>query len=196
MVNASIFKKINSPFTLGVEGRPMRFLDDIALYTNIIKENLGLYGDAQFTDGKSKAGDDTLISGQGNDQMWGDFGSKLTRSSGRDNDCDSRDDDHESEHDGDDDDGDDDHCSSNVNNYAGRDTFVFGTDNGKDTIFDFQRGLDKIELKGIAYFQAFNDLCIATSESNPANSVIEFLNGNSITLVGVNCLDASDFVFA
>jgi len=156
-----------------------------------------LYGDAQFTDGKSKAGDDTLISGQGNDQMWGDFGSKLTRSSGRDNDCDSRDDNHESEHkDEDDDDGDNDHCSSNVNKYAGRDTFVFGTDNGKDTIFDFQRGLDKIELKGIAYFQAFNDLCIATSESNPANSVIEFLNGNSITLVGVNYLDASDFVFA
>jgi glycosyltransferase involved in cell wall biosynthesis len=48
MVNASIFKKMNSPFPIGVEGRDMRFLDDIALYTNIIKENLGLYGDAQF----------------------------------------------------------------------------------------------------------------------------------------------------
>jgi hypothetical protein len=150
-----------------------------------------LYGDAQFTDGKSKAGDDTLISGQGNDQMWGDFGSELTRSSKRDVDCDDRGEDDEG-----DDDRDDDHCLPSVKQYAGKDTFIFAANNGEDTIFDFQHGLDTIKLKGIAGFQAFSDLHIAASASQPSDSVIDFGNGNSITLVGVNHLEASDFEFA
>lgn len=149
-----------------------------------------LYGDAQFTDGKSKAGDDKLISGQGDDQMWGDFGSVVSPIVAS-NDHDDDDDDHESEHDDD-----NDHCSSNINKYDGKDTFVFAANNGKDTIFDFQRGLDKIELKGLAGFQAFSDLIYAPSATHSSDLVIDLGDGNSITLVGVNNLEASDFVFA
>ena len=153
-----------------------------------------LYGDAQFTDGKSKAGDDKLISGQGNDQMWGDFGSVVSPVvASNDDDEDDEDDDHESEHD---DDGDDDHCSSNINKYAGKDTFVFAANNGKDTIFDFQHGLDKIDLSALGSIHGLNDLIFAPSTTQPLDSVIDLGDGNSITLVGVNNLEATDFVFA
>jgi hypothetical protein len=160
-----------------------------------------LYGDAQFTDGHSKAGDDVLTSGQGNDQMWGDFASVLnpaTFSNNHDHDDDDDDDDdddecgygwddHESDHD-------DDHHAPNPNKYAGKDIFVFKENNGNDTIFDFQHGLDKIDLKGLANIHAFSDLHIAASASQPLDSVIDLGGGNSITLVGVNHLEASDFL--
>jgi hypothetical protein len=152
-----------------------------------------LYGDAQFTDGHSKAGDDVLISGQGNDQMWGDFASVLnpTATSNNDHEDDTGGygwDEHESDHD-------DDHHAPNPNKYVGKDTFVFKVNNGKDTIYDFQHGLDKIDLSA-ANIYSLLDLSIAQSTNRPSDSVIDLGNGNSITLVGVNHLEASDFMFA
>jgi hypothetical protein len=164
-----------------------------------------LYGDAKFTDGKSGAGNDTLISGHGNDHMWGDFGSYLHRVNLHDDDHDSEhgddDDDHDSEHDDDDDDHhdsehEDDSPAIYVNYSTGKDIFVFGENNGNDTIYDFQRGLDKIDFRSLGGIDSIDDFTITSSLAQPSNSVIDFGNGNSITLVGVNDLSANDFMFA
>ena len=153
-----------------------------------------LYGDAQFTDGHSKAGDDVLTSGQGNDQMWGDFASVLNPAASS-NDHDHEDDDgsygwdeHESDHD-------DDHHAPNPYKYAGKDTFVFKENNGNDTIFDFQHGLDKIDLSAANIFSV-DGLHIEQSAAHPSDIVIDLGGGNSITLVGVSNVVETDFVFA
>ena len=154
-----------------------------------------LYGDAQFTDGHSKAGNDVLTSGRGNDQMWGDFASVVNPATSS-NDHDHEDDDdggygwdeHESDHD-------DDHHAPNPYKYAGKDTFVFKENNGNDTIFDFQHGLDKIDLSAANIFSV-DGLHIEQSAANPSDIVIDLGGGNSITLVGVSNVVETDFVFA
>jgi Ca2+-binding RTX toxin-like protein len=125
-----------------------------------------LYGDAKFTDGKSGAGNDTLISGHGNDHMWGDFGANLNQN------------------------------VPYVNYSTGKDIFVFGENNGNDIIYDFQRGLDKIDFRSLSGIDSIDDFTITSNLAQPSNSVIDFGNGNSITLVGVNDLSANDFMFA
>ena len=125
-----------------------------------------LYGDAKFTDGKSSAGNDTLISGHGNDHMWGDFGGNLNQN------------------------------VPYVNYSTGKDIFVFGESNGNDTIYDFQRGLDKIDLRSLVDIDNINDLTITSSLTQPSDKVINLSDGNSITLIGVNELSANDFMFA
>jgi|LauGreDrversion4_2_1035121.scaffolds.fasta_scaffold22078_2 hypothetical protein len=125
-----------------------------------------LYGDAKCTDGKSGAGNDTLISGHGNDHMWGDFGGNLNQN------------------------------VPYVNYSTGKDIFVFGESNGNDTIYDFQRGLDKIDLRSLVDIDNINDLTITSSLTQPSDSVINLSDGNSITLIGVNDLSANDFMFA
>ena len=125
-----------------------------------------LYGDAKFTDGKSGAGNDTLISGHGNDHMWGDFGGNINRN------------------------------VPYVNYSTGKDIFVFGENNGNDIIYDFQRGLDKIDLRSLGDIDSIDDLAITSSLTQPSDRVIDFGNGNSITLIGVSDLSANDFMFA
>ncbi len=125
-----------------------------------------LYGDAKFTDGKSGAGNDTLISGHGNDHMWGDFGANLNQN------------------------------VPYVNYSTGKDIFVFGENNGNDIIYDFQRGLDKIDFRSLGGIDSINDFTITSNLAQPSNSVIDFGNGNSITLIGVSELSANDFMFA
>ena len=125
-----------------------------------------LYGDAKFTDGKSGAGNDTLISGHGNDHMWGDFGGNLNQN------------------------------VPYVNYSTGKDIFVFGENNGNDIIYDFQRGLDKIDLRSLVGIDNINDLTITSSLTQPSDKVINLNDGNSITLIGVNDLSANDFMFA
>ena len=160
-----------------------------------------LYGDAKFTDGKSGAGNDMLISGHGNDHMWGDFGSYLHRVNLHDDDEDDDRNERYSEHDDDDDDHHDSEHEDNshaiyVNYSTGKDIFVFGGNNGNDTIYDFQRGLDKIDFRSLDGIDSIDDFTITSSLAQPSNSVIDFGNGNSITLVGVNDLSANDFMFA
>jgi hypothetical protein len=125
-----------------------------------------LYGDAKFTDGKSGAGNDTLTSGHGNDHMWGDFGGNINQN------------------------------VPYVNYSTGKDIFVFGENNGNDTIYDFQRGLDKIDLRSLVDIDNINDLTITSSLTQPSDKVINLNDGNSITLIGVNDLSANDFMFA
>ena len=125
-----------------------------------------LYGDAKFTDGKSGAGNDTLISGHGNDHMWGDFGGNINQN------------------------------VPYVNYSTGKDIFVFGENNGDDTIYDFQRGLDKIDLRSLGNINSFDDFTITSSLTQPSDKVINLSDGNSITLIGVNDLTANDFMFA
>jgi serralysin len=125
-----------------------------------------LYGDAKFTDGKSGAGNDTLISGHGNDHMWGDFGGNINQN------------------------------VPYVNYSTGKDIFVFGENNGNDIIYDFQRGLDKIDLRSLVGIDNINDLTITSSLTQPSDKVINLNDGNSITLIGVNELSANDFMFA
>ncbi|MCX7209823.1 MAG: M10 family metallopeptidase C-terminal domain-containing protein, partial [Burkholderiales bacterium] len=124
-----------------------------------------LYGDAKFTDGKSGAGNDTLISGHGNDHMWGDFGGNINRN------------------------------VPYVNYSTGKDIFVFGENNGTDIIYDFQRGLDKIDLRSLGDIDSIDDLTITSSLTQPSDRVINLNDGNSIALIGVSELSANDFMF-
>jgi hypothetical protein len=171
---------------MGIEGDSYLTLDikDNTLYgdANTMKHSQGgddkltgadgegsvtyLYGDAKFTDGKSGAGNDTLISGHGNDHMWGDFGGNINQN------------------------------VPYVNYSTGKDIFVFGENNGNDIIYDFQRGLDKIDLRSLVDIDNIDDLTITSSITQPSDKVINLSDGNSITLIGVNDLSANDFMFA
>jgi len=83
-----------------------------------------------------------------------------------------------------------------VNYSTGKDIFVFGENNGNDTIYDFQQGLDKIDLRSLVGIDNINDLTITSSLTQPSDKVINLNDGNSITLIGVNDLSANDFMFA
>ena len=83
-----------------------------------------------------------------------------------------------------------------VNYSSGKDIFVFGENNGNDIIYDFQRGLDKIDLRSLGDIDSIDDLAITSSLTQPSDRVIDFGNGNSITLIGVSDLSANDFMFA
>jgi Ca2+-binding RTX toxin-like protein len=126
-----------------------------------------LYGDAQYhLGGNVVCGNDRLISGTGNDDMWGDIAYSgftnelldLTRVT------------------------------------TGQDVFVFSANNGNDTIHDFRQGEDKIELQGIGV-DSFDTLMgeLHLSQEN-ANTVITF-GSNTITIIGVTDMTAADFLF-
>ncbi len=126
-----------------------------------------LCGDAErLAAGNAICGNDRLISGTGNDDMWGDIAYSgyanepvdLTRVT------------------------------------TGHDVFVFSANNGNDTIHDFRHGEDKIELQGVGV-ASFDALMAASHLSqDSANSVITF-GTNTITVVGVTELTAADFMF-
>ncbi|WP_106513519.1 calcium-binding protein [Allosphingosinicella deserti] len=75
---------------------------------------------------------------------------------------------------------------------AGNDTFVFRPFNHHDTIHDFAHGKDLIDLTAFTQYDELSDLNIT---SNAGNSIIDFGNGNEVTLLGVSSLNANDFVF-
>jgi hypothetical protein len=82
----------------------------------------------------------------------------------------------------------------------GDDTFVYADGDGADTITDFRapfQGLDKIDLTGVSGVQSLSDVLALATQNGP-NAVINFGNGNSITLnnVAVSNLTADDFIFA
>ena len=81
---------------------------------------------------------------------------------------------------------------------AGNDTFVFGTDTGADTIFDFSAGAgveDVIRLDG-SLFADFADVLANTTDNGAGDTVIS-KGGLSITLNGVlkAQLHENDFAF-
>lgn len=81
---------------------------------------------------------------------------------------------------------------------AGHDTFIFGTSFGSDTILDFSRAEnDRIDLTGVS--EASDFVFISNhAVQNGNNTIINFGEGNIITLRNISCatLLASDFVFA
>ncbi|MND66065.1 hypothetical protein D3C80_574510 [compost metagenome] len=81
---------------------------------------------------------------------------------------------------------------------AGTDQFKFGAIWGQDEIFDFEDGVEKIDLS--ATNLAIGDLTIADSFGSTQITVTADVNGDigSITLTGVPAANvtADDFVFA
>ncbi|QPF82875.1 VCBS repeat-containing protein [Bradyrhizobium genosp. L] len=81
---------------------------------------------------------------------------------------------------------------------AGADTFVFASGYGADTILDFKHAEgDKIDVSGVAGIYSLADITAHATQSG-ANTIIDFGNGDTLTLNGVTKtnLVASDFVFA
>lgn len=87
----------------------------------------------------------------------------------------------------------------------GNDTLTGGADSdrfwvstlafGNDTVTDFQNGLDKIRVTGIAGVDDFSDLTVA--DDGAGGTRITFPDGSTMTLQGVAVgqIDAGDFVW-
>jgi len=77
---------------------------------------------------------------------------------------------------------------------GGKDTFVFLADSGHDRVHDFKQGMDKIELRGTAA-DSFSDLKIVkTTLDGKAASLVQFGDGNDVTVATSATLKASDFL--
>lgn len=81
---------------------------------------------------------------------------------------------------------------------ASRDTFFINANEGRDTIRDFQQGLDNLTLAGFTDIQDFNDLTAFINETN-TGTVIDLSSAldqpvgtQVITLLGVTGLDETD----
>jgi serralysin len=79
---------------------------------------------------------------------------------------------------------------------GGADVFVFATGDGRDRVFDFRNGVDKIDLSG-AGITSFAELADNLG-GNEHRAVIDLGNGDKIVLEGFALakLDATDFVYA
>ena len=66
---------------------------------------------------------------------------------------------------------------------------------GADTVTDFQNGVDKIRISGIAGVDDLSDLAVTTNGAGWA--VITFPDGSTITLTGTTAgqVEASDFLW-
>ena len=139
-----------------------------------------LAGDIRDNTLKGGAGDDTLYGGPdgGDDRMYGGNGNdRIYGGKG------------------------DDTLSGDAGNDTlfggpGNDTFVFAPGNGNDTIKDFGRGNDRIDLNAFTDIDAFSDLSI----KQQGDDVVVDLSGQgggSIVLSDFNItnLDAADFIF-
>lgn len=137
--------------------------------SNFVTQNT-LYGDAKILmPGNVICGNDRLISGAGNDAMWGDIAYSFDENFGGEN------------------------LPVDLSRVTtGQDIFVFSANNGTDTIHDFRHGEDKIELKGIGV-ASFEEL-MSNLQSGETNTVITF-ESNTITVIGVTELTAADFLF-
>ena len=79
----------------------------------------------------------------------------------------------------------------------GADVFVFGPDNGYDTIFVFTNGEDVIDLSAFSTISGFSDLTITSGSPYRVHIDLSAHGGGRITLEGVDIddLDAEDFRF-
>ncbi|MBI4996438.1 MAG: calcium-binding protein [Rhodocyclales bacterium] len=111
-------------------------------------------------------GNDTLIGSSGNDIMLGSWGNdRLTGGAGNDQ----------------------------LTGGSGADTFAFGAGWGSDTVTDFRRGVDKLDLRDAGV----NDLAALSITQAGGNTVIAF-DGDQVVLQNVqtSTLTANDFIFA
>lgn len=127
------------------------------------------------------AGEDRLAGGNGNDKLFGQSGHDwlvgdngndvLSGGAGRDRLEGGRGDD-------------------TLEGGAGGDLFVFTKSGGEDTILDFERGVDKIELFGVQ----LKDICVGdVNHDGKADTILDLGNGGTVILLGVTGLGASDF---
>ncbi len=128
-------------------------------------------GDAGNDKLYGRAGNDTLKGGSGKDKLYGEAG-RDTLDGGAGNDS--------------------------LYGGAGADVFRFSGKWGKDKIYDFQDGLDRIDLRGNSL--KFSKLSIKQGNGDGdgiADDVIIKANGQSITLLNVQkaLIGASDFLF-
>ena len=82
---------------------------------------------------------------------------------------------------------------------TGDDLFVFADGDGIDVINDFTAGAgtdDVIDLQLLPGFDTFEDVLAATHDDGFGNAIIDFGDGNTITLSGVaeSALHANDFL--
>lgn len=79
---------------------------------------------------------------------------------------------------------------------AGRDVFVFNTGSGHDTVNDFEKGIDRIDLRGFEAITSFADLKQHHLTDNGNDLVID-AGGDALSLLFVDKADlhASDFIF-
>ena len=148
--------------------------------------------------GKNSApsGDDTLIGGDGNDSILGQKGNDVISGGAGDDTL-------KGQAGGDEIDGG--AGDDSIHGGGGGDRFVFAAGFGNDTIADFGRGADTLDLTAfaIAGFAAIDDDGdgrIETGEGGAAftatigsNTVLDFGNGNVLTLQGAATLDADAF---
>jgi Ca2+-binding RTX toxin-like protein len=79
---------------------------------------------------------------------------------------------------------------------AGGDTFVFAKDYGHDTISDFEKGVDRIDLRGWDNVTSFSDLKAHHATDNGGDLVIQSGDDRLILKqVDLSDLHASDFMF-
>jgi Ca2+-binding RTX toxin-like protein len=77
---------------------------------------------------------------------------------------------------------------------ADDDVFVFDTASQTDTVFDFEDGIDRLDLSALAGYQSFEALSILDMSGNAVVSA----GPHSIVLTGIDSavLDNTDFIFA
>lgn len=139
--------------------------------------NDALRGSAQEEDFFGGDGNDTLEGRGGNDQLNGGIGNDLIIGGTGD-----------------------DFLIGDGQTPTGNDTFVYADGDGADTIGDFTAGAgsqDKIDLTGVAGVYDLAGVLARANESG-GSTLIDFGDGNSITLNGVAIanLHADDFLFA
>jgi hypothetical protein len=80
---------------------------------------------------------------------------------------------------------------------AGNDTFVIAPGGGTDDITDFVHNADRIDLSAFSNLHSFGDVMSLATTVN-GNTVIDFGNGDTLTLDGVvkGTLGAADFVLS
>ena len=139
-------------------------------------------GDARIIAGAGRGGNDTLLGGDGGDTLRGDAEQMLDTSiAGNDVLAGGRGDDLLW--------GDADEFLGTGS--RGADRFVFAAESGSDTIGDFARGQDKLDVSALG-FDDISDMVVLAG----TDTTVQFSAGNQVTLLGVGSVDASDFIFA
>ncbi len=146
--------------------------DNDALYGESEDDKLnGMDGDDYMNGG---FGDDTIWGFEGIDYLFGSYGNDiLLGGNGNDTLIGSR-------------------GNDRLFGQNGTDRFLFGDTWGDDTIYDFQKGVEKIDLSAVSGLSSFSQLTLSTASGF---ATVEYA-GNSILLVGVasGSLDQSDFI--
>jgi Ca2+-binding RTX toxin-like protein len=75
---------------------------------------------------------------------------------------------------------------------SGADRFVFGTNFGKDTIADFEVGVDRIQIAKSVFPQSLN-LAAAISDDGLGNARLTLDAANSVTFLGVSAAQLKQF---